>query len=116
MEPCTTDLDVFDFDEEATVVDPNPPAKGQDVNFNLAGGLSDEMDLTNIHIHADWNGSPLYDEDHKVTEGPFTDDDFSYKMAWNVPPYAFDGLYVINLKGTQDDGQSVVCINFKFAF
>ena len=75
-EVCDTDLDVFDFDEDSTTATPNPPTKGIDINLGLAGSLSDEMDLTNLHIHVDWNKSPLYDEDHKVTEGPFTDDDF----------------------------------------
>ena len=116
FETCDTDLDVFEFDEDATTVDPNPPQKNADINFGLAGGLNDEMDLTNIHIHVDWNSSPLYDEDHAVTEGPFTGDDFNYPLTWNVPSYAFDGIYKINLKGTQDDGQTVMCINAAFAF
>ena len=44
MEPCNTDLDVFDFDEEATVVDPNPPAKGQDVNGALRRAYESTVD------------------------------------------------------------------------
>ena len=116
FESCDTDLDVFDFDEDSTTVNPDPPSKGQNINFGLAGALSDEMNLTNIHIHVDWNSSPLYDEDHAVTEGPFTGDDFYYPLEWFVPSYAFNGLYQIQLRGTQPDGQSVMCINAAFAF
>ena len=115
-EECDTDLGVFDFDEDATTATPNPPTKGTDVHLGLAGSLSDEMDLTNLHIHVDWNSSPLYDEDHKVTEGPFTDDDFNYDLVWAVPSYAFDGLYQVRITGTQDDGQSVLCVNAAFMF
>ena len=61
---CDDDAGVFTFDGDNTSNSPAPVVKGSDVTLSLAGVVSDTMEVTNVHIHVDWNGSTLYDEDH----------------------------------------------------
>ena len=114
-EQCDDDVGQFTFDGDNTYNDPAPVQKGSDVNLNLAGLFGDKGTLTNIHIHVDWNGTPLYDEDHnqKTKIG----DDFKTTIGWNVPSFAPAGDYDVFLKGYgtmggQDD-QFLMCINAK---
>lgn len=61
---CDDDKKVFTKDD-ATAAVPDPLSKGSDVKLHLVGTLSEAITLSNVHIHVDWNGVPLYDEDHK---------------------------------------------------
>lgn len=70
------------------------------------------MTLKNIHIHVDWNDSPLYDEDNEGST--VYDSDVEYRLGWNVPAFAPDGHYDVHITGTGDtdsvkDGK-VLCI------
>ena len=60
---CDDDAGVFTFDADNSNNVPAPVVKGSDVTLNLAGIVSDTIEVTNVHIHVDWNGSTLYDED-----------------------------------------------------
>ena len=62
---CDDDAGVFTFDESSTTYNPDPVYKGTTLKLNLAGIVSDDMTVTNIHVHVDWNGSSLYDQDLK---------------------------------------------------
>ena len=112
---CDDDAGVFIFDEDSTTNSPDPVIVGQDLNFHLAGLLSDDITVENVHVHVDWNSSPLYDEDHAV--GQTYSGDFAYDMAWNVPSYAPKGNYDVTITGTGSTGGSdtekVMCINAK---
>ena len=114
-EQCDDDVGQFTFDDANTYNDPSPVAKGSDLNLNLAGVFGDSGTLKNIHIHVDWNGTPLYDEDHKQSTA--IGDEFKTTLGWNVPSFAPSGDYAINLIGTGDiSGQTdakVLCINAK---
>ena len=111
---CDDDKGVFTLDG-STDTDPDPLKKGSDVTFNLVGVLSDDITLSNIHIHVDWNHVPLYDEDHK---GPQSfSDTLIYNLKWNVPAYAPDGLYSATVTGIDADGSSKdFCITASFTF
>ena len=72
-------------------------------------------------MHVDWNGSPLYDEDHK-DEKDF-DSQYSYDLGWDVPSFAPNGKYNVTLTGTgacddcpSDGDCKVLCINAQFEF
>ena len=112
---CDDDMGMFTFDDASTYNDPNPVAKGSNLNLNLAGIFGDQGTLTNIHIHVDWNGTPLYDEDHNQS----TDvaDEFKTTIGWNVPSFAPSGDYDVTLTGTGDmsgeKGSKILCINAK---
>ena len=90
---CDDDLGAFTFDGDSTSVTPNPITKGSTIDFDLVGGFSDSVSVDNLHVHVDWNGSPLYDEDDE--DGNTYDADYDFKLSWDVPAYAPDGDYKI---------------------
>ena len=112
-EQCDDDVGSFTFDGDNTYNDPAPVVKDSDLTLNLAGIFGDSGTLKNIHIHVDWNGTPLYDEDHEQT----TDigDEFTTAITWNVPAIAPAGDYEISLVGTGDLAGStdakIMCIH-----
>ena len=69
--------------------------------------------MKNLHVHVDWNGSPLYDEDH---DGGSFSDTFTYDMKWDVPSYAPNGDYVVTITGQEDDGSTDLCVKGLFTF
>ena len=112
---CDDDKGVFTLDTDNTSAIPDPLQKGKDVGLNLAGVLSDDIDLSNVHIHVDWNGTPLYDEDHKGDQ--HFSDSLTYNLKWSVPSYAPNGDYSVILTGVDKDGSSKdFCVNAKFTF
>ena len=114
---CDDDKQAFTLDTDNTSADPDPLVKGSDVNLNLVGALSDDITLSNLHIHADWNGAPLYDEDHPEFKGKTFSDTLQASLKWSVPAYAPDGNYAITLTGVDTDGSSKdFCVFAKFSF
>ena len=108
---CDDDFGVFSFDKTNTKTDPSPVTKGSHVNFNLAGIVSDEIIVDNLHIHVDWNGSTLYDEDHN--QHNTYDSSYNYKLGWDVPSFAPSGHYHVIISGTgsnEGDNGTVLCV------
>ena len=114
---CDDDAGAFTLDTKATTEQPNPVTKGQDVKLMLRGAVSENMEVNDLHVHVDWNGSTLYDEDitgvHDYTSS------YSFDVSWNVPSYAPSGDYFVTLTGTGKtdelpDGK-VLCVNAKFS-
>jgi len=95
---CDDDIGSFTLDTDSTTNTPNPIPKGCDLSFHLEGILSDKIHMDNMHIHVDWNGTPLYDEDHAV--GADFEDVFTQDLGWKVPGFAPNGEYVVTIKGT----------------
>ena len=111
-EQCDDDVGSFTFDDANTYNNPAPVTKGSNLDLNLAGIFGDQGTLKNIHIHVDWNGTPLYDEDHNQSTA--IGDDFKTTLGWNVPSFAPSGDYAISLIGTGDisgqTGAKIMCI------
>ena len=95
---CDDDVGIFTFDDVNTFTSPSPAIKGQDASLNLAGIFGDTGTLTNIHVHVDWNGTPLYDEDHEQTTT--IGDEFKTSIVWSIPAFAPNGQYNVDLIGT----------------
>ena len=113
---CDDDTGSFQLDTSSTSNSPDPITKGTDLTFNLAGILSDDIHVDNVHIHVDWNGSPLYDEDHKQDKKDFSDN-FNMQLGWNVPAYAPDGKYAVQIVGTNaSTNKSNLCVKADFTF
>jgi hypothetical protein len=74
--------------------------KGEDISFNLLGSVSNELTLKNVHIHVEWNNSPLYDEDNEASN--IYDSDIEYHLKWNIPSFAPSGHYDVHVIGTGD--------------
>ena len=109
---CDDDAGVFTFDKDNTSNVPAPAVKGSDVTLNLAGVVSDTMEVTNVHVHVDWNGSTLYDEDH--AQDNTYNSAYNYKLSWSIPSYAPSGAYVIKVTGTGNTSAgpgTVMCIS-----
>ena len=109
---CDDDAKVFNLDLSSTNTTPSPINKGDDITFNLVGVVSEQMTLKNVHIHVDWNSSPLYDEDDPGTN--VYDSDVEYNLGWSVPSFAPSGHYDVYVTGTGDAksliGAKVMCI------
>ena len=111
---CDDDVGVFNLDTDNTKSVPDPVAKGSDVSLNLAGIVSDTIEVKNVHIHVDWNGSTLYDEDN--AQDNTYDSDLEYALTWNVPSYAPSGAYDVFVKAYDDDKSSVLyCVEAQFS-
>ena len=111
---CDSETPAFHFDQDATSVTPNPLTKGSTIQFDLVGTMDASTEVDNLHVHVDWNGSTLYDEDDK--DGQTYDSDYEFKMHWDVPSYAPDGAYAIKLTGTNASNGEVVCVQANFTF
>ena len=112
---CDDDKGSFQMDQSATVAVPEPLVKGSDVKLHLEGLLTDKIHVENIHIHVDWNSSPLYDEDHK--DGTDYDSNIVEEISWAVPSYAPDGAYHVVLTGYDTDKKTkVMCVTADFTF
>ena len=98
---CDDDMGAFTFDADNTKVTPDPVKKGDTIKFHLAGIVSDPIEVTNVHVHVDWNGSSLWDEDHKQDNK--YDSQYSYDLQWAVPSFAPSGQYDIHLTGIGSD-------------
>ena len=109
---CDDDAKVFSLDLSSTNTTPSPINKGDDITFNLVGVVSEQMTLKNVHIHVDWNSSPLYDEDDPGTN--VYDSDVEYNLGWSVPSFAPSGHYDVYVTGTGDakslTGAKIMCI------
>ena len=109
---CNDDFGVFTLDRANTRNVPNPVAKGKNVSFNLAGIVSDAITVTNLHIHVDWNGATLYDEDH--AQNNTYDSSYNYSLGWFVPSFAPSGHYAVTISATgsnEGDNGTVLCVN-----
>ena len=113
LKQCADKEGKFTFDAASSVQDPSPIVKGKDVTFDMEGIVASPMDVSKIHLHVNWNGTPLYDQDYKV--GQHFDASFDYKMKWFVPSYAPAGKYAITLTGYDQDGStSDMCVGATF--
>ena len=111
---CDSETPAFHFDKDSTTVTPNPLTKGSTIQFDLVGTMDSTTEVDNIHVHVDWNGSSLYDEDDK--DGQSYDSDYEFKLSWAVPSYAPDGTYAVKLTGTNASNSEVVCAMASFTF
>ena len=113
---CADAAGSFNLDSSKTTATPDPLTKGSSVALHLAGGLSAPIDIGNVHIHVDWNGAQLYDEDHKG-ENKYTDS-VAYDLKWDVPSYAPDGKYVATITGVDnaDGTKNDFCVSASFEF
>ena len=107
-EQCDDDVGDFTLDPSATRNEPNPVVKNADVKFILDGILSNPVHLDNVHIHVDWNGSSLYDEDNKE-DNDYTDE-VEVELSWNVPSFAPSGHYDVTITGTGKENENVLCV------
>ena len=103
---CDDDKQTFTLDTDATKSDPDPVVKGDKVALDLHGIVKDSIEVKNVHIHVDWNGSTLYDEDNK--QDNTYDSDVDYSLQWDVPSYAPSGDYDIHVKAYGDDENTVL--------
>ena len=94
---CDDDAGAFTLDMKQTTNSPNPIVKGQKVSLMLRGIVSEGVDVDNVHVHVDWNGSTLYDQDIAMTE--HYDSTYQYDVSWDVPSYAPSGSYAVTMKG-----------------
>ena len=88
---CDDDFGVFSFDKADTKNTPTEVVKGCNLGFTLAGIVSDEIEVKDLHVHVLWNGNTLYDEDHN--QDTKYDSSYSYNLHWSVPSFAPSGHY-----------------------
>ena len=114
---CDDDSGDFTLDAGQTQVTPAPPlVKNEDIQFQLVGGFANPHTVKNLHIHVDWNGSSLYDEDKADGTTYYGDYKFD-QLKWSIPSYAPDGDYKVTMIGTEgDDKKKVLCISAAFSF
>mmetsp|Transcript_10959 Transcript_10959/g.18327 ORF Transcript_10959/g.18327 Transcript_10959/m.18327 type:complete len:176 (-) Transcript_10959:151-678(-) len=113
---CDDDAGAFILDSSSTSNSPDPIVKDSDLSLNLVGIVSDTIEVTNFHVHVDWNDSTLYDEDHP--QDNTYDSTYEYSVKWNVPSYAPSGHYKVALTGTGNSGSvqggKVLCVQADF--
>ena len=65
-----------------------------------------------MHIHVEWNQSPLYDEDHEMDQS--YDSDLTYNLGWNMPSFSPAGFYNVTIVATGDSADKtnakVMCV------
>eukprot|EP00355_Strombidium_rassoulzadegani_P004938 CAMPEP_0168613368 /NCGR_PEP_ID=MMETSP0449_2-20121227/3414_1 /TAXON_ID=1082188 /ORGANISM="Strombidium rassoulzadegani, Strain ras09" /LENGTH=169 /DNA_ID=CAMNT_0008653997 /DNA_START=54 /DNA_END=563 /DNA_ORIENTATION=- len=109
---CDDDAGVFILDTSSTSNSPDPVTKGNSLTFDLQGIVTDNLHLTNLHVHVIWNDSPLYDEDHP--QDATFDSSFEQTFKWDVPSFAPSGNYDVTFTGTGDaasvSGGNVLCV------
>ena len=99
----------FHFNESMTSYNTNPVTKGKQLALNLGGILDFPEQIEKIHVHVNWNGAALYDED--VAVGETFDSVVKKTISWIVPAYAPSGKYEVNLTGTDKSKKTDLCMN-----
>ena len=86
----------------------------------LRGILSNPVEITNLHVHVEINGLPLWNEDH-VQDNKYNSD-YKYDLRWNVPSYAPPGVYHMTLTATGNvpeagaENVEVICVEATMQF
>ena len=111
---CSDDVGAFQLDTSATTITPNPLEKGTTCAFGLRGVVTETINVNNLHVHVDWNQSPLYDEDHSQ-DNTYTSE-YSYDLNWEVPGFAPDGHYDILFTATDANQKTNLCVKAQFDF
>ena len=110
---CDDDAGVFIFDSDSTSYTPNPIVKGQHATLTLGGLVQDSLEVTNVHFHADWKGTGVYDQDFKQDNK--YDSQYSYEVGWDIPSFTPSGEYTLKFTGTGNAGSvsggNVLCIS-----
>ena len=104
---CADQEHKFTFDQSMTSYSPNPVVKNHNLDLNLGGTVSSTMHVSKIHVHVNWNNTPLYDQDVTVNKD-FTSV-LTEQIEWFVPSYAPSGTYDVTLTG-YDTTQTDLCV------
>ena len=103
----------FTLDTANTHSVPTSVGKGMDVKLDLAGQFTAAYTLNNVHINVLWNGSTLYNEDHKKmqpVQGAWTDE-----LGWTIPSYAPSGHYHVTITAIDNaNNKNAACIQADF--
>lgn len=109
---CDDEAGAFTLDVSSTTTTPQPVQKGADLAFNIVGIVNKKVTFKNVHIHVDWNSSPLYDEDHEMDQS--YDSDLAYNLGWNMPSFSPAGFYNVTIIATGDSDEKanvkVMCV------
>ena len=78
----------------------------------MRGYTDKKIEVDNLHIVVNWNGAPLYTEDHD--EKRVYKDDVSVDLTWYLPSYTPAGSFVCTITGTDKNGKTNLCTNASF--
>ena len=103
---CSDDAGVFTLSSSSSVT-PNPIQKSSTEVIIINGSVSSPVSLKNVHLHVEWNSSPVSDKDNAASN-EWGVGDVTYSLSWSTPALMPKGHYEMTLTG--DDGnQSVFC-------
>ena len=87
----------FKTDFTNTKSNPLNPSKGQNVDLLLQGVWTDDAYLDAIKVHAEWDNTPLYQQEFSRAKDYSEGDILKDKITWFVPGFAPTGHYTVTL-------------------
>ena len=100
-------MNLFTYDADSSMVNPNPPLKDHDLHFHISGVLSDSVQIERVATSTEWEGAELFFDE---TPGGSFDDVLEIDLKWKVPGFAPDGDYITYFKGYSKDDQLAFCV------
>lgn len=105
----------FAVDLSSTYSVPKIPVKGINVQLELKGTFTNDVDLSGLKVYVEWNKTPLYVNDFPRTKHYAAGDDYSDEITWMIPSFAPSGHYAVQITLHDKSGKVVFdCISADF--
>lgn len=104
----------FAVDLSDTYSNPKVPVKGSNVQLELHGAFTNDVDLAGLKVYVEWNKTPLYVNDFPRAKHYSAGDDYKDEITWAIPSFAPTGHYAVQV--TLHDKANLVfsCISADF--
>ena len=85
----------FAVDLSDTYSNPKIPVKGSNVNLELHGTFTNDVNLDGLKVYVEWNKTPLYVNDFPRKKAYSAGDDYKDEITWLIPSFAPSGHYAV---------------------
>lgn len=104
----------FAVDLSDTYSVPAIPTKGSNVELELHGTFTNDVDLTGLKIYVTWDKNPLYTNDFPRVHHYAAGDAYKDEITWLIPSFAPSGHYSVQITPHNKANTVFDCISADF--
>jgi hypothetical protein len=105
----------FAVDLSSTYSVPTVPVKGINVELELHGTFTNDVDLAGLKVYVTWDNTPLYTNDFARTKHYAAGDSYKDEITWLIPSFAPSGHYSVQITLHDKDNKTIFdCISADF--
>lgn len=104
----------FAVDLSNTYSVPAIPVKGINVELELHGTFTADVDLSGLKVYVTWNKTPLYTNDFPRVKHYAAGDSYADEITWLIPSFAPSGHYAVQITLHNKAGEIYDCISADF--